>query len=686
MINKSDFLLEIGTADLPAKQIDGLVAALATNLEQNLKELTLSFDSIKTYSSPRRLAVLVSGLDNKQSDQPLELRGPPVGMDLAATKFAKTCGVDLSQLTKIEDKKGVFLFYKTIKEGKTTALLLPEVIVNSIKKIPIKRQMRWGQNQGPFIRPVHWIAAIFGNEIIPIEIFGLKASNQTFGHRFLAPQAITITEPKQYETLLTEQGLVIADAEKRKQKIREQITSTTKNGSVIVSEDLLSEVTNLVEWPVALLCSFNPCFLEIPKEVLITTLETQQRYFPIVDDQGKLLPNFVIISNIKSKFPEQVIAGNERVVHARLSDAEYFYNSDRKQSLANNIEKLKAITFQENLGSIYDKTIRLKIISAFIAEKIGTDISRAEKAAALSKCDLVTSMVREFPELQGVMGYYYASLHEDKDVALAIKEQYLPRFSKDTLPTTKEGCVLALADRIDTLVGLFGINKIPTGDKDPFGLRRAAAGILHIILEKNLDLDLKELLEKSCLAYGIFKNNGDIVSQLINFIYDRLRNIYLEQNKNINTFRAILAGNPTNLLDFTQRFEAVDKFSQLPEAGDLIEIYKRISNILDKAKYSDHLIFNPSLATEDAELNAATVTTQKKGKIEALYQNGKYFEILEELLNLKQPLSNLFDKVMVMVEDVNIRHNRLALLKELQDLFMLVADLSFLVSGNKTSA
>ena len=688
MNKHKNFLFEIGTEELPPERIGELVASLAANLEKGLQEQALTYETIKTYSTPRRIAILVTNLITQQPDQPVEFRGPSIEIAFdktgqptaAAEKFAKTCGTNVNQLNRIEDKKGKFLFYQTVKIGKTTAALLPELLTNSIKKLPITRPMRWGNSKISFIRPVHWIIMLFGSEIIPAEILGVKTSNQTFGHRFHHPEAIVIPEAAQYEELLAKQGFVIADGAKRQQKICEQIAVNVKNGTAIVNENLLREVTDLVEWPVALIGSFDPHFLEMPQEVLITLMEKQQRYFPIVDTTEKakkLLSQFVIITNIESKDPKRVIAGNERVIRARLTDAEYFYRNDLKLALISYRDRLKSVVFQAKLGSIYDKTLRLKNLASFIAAKINANIEYTERAAELSKCDLMTAMVWEFPELQGVMGDYYARGCEQKIVATSIKEQYLPRFSQDEIPTTDVGAALALADRIDTLVGMFGINKMPSGEKDPFGLRRAATGIVRIILEKKLTLDLKELLEQAWLNYVALLENNETITQVLHFIYERLRYMYAEQNKNANVFRAVLARMPTDLLAFEKRFEAVTEFNKLTEANDLIEIYKRVKNILEKATKEQDFVaitFNKDLATEPAERELAQVIAKESQAINELYKNKNYFEILATLVKIKPTLSNFFAEVMVMAEDKKLRFNRLALLKDLQKLFTLVAD------------
>ena len=679
-----DFLLEIGTEEMPPQKIGELATALAANIEHCLQAQELKYNKVKTYTTPRRIAILVIDLISQQADRAEELRGPPISIafdsqdnpTIAAKKFAQSCGVDVYQLSYGKDKKGEFLCYKTIKIGQATTQLLPIIVKDSIKNLVIVRPMYWADNQVSFIRPVHWIVMIFGKESIVTEILGVKTSNKTFGHRFHHPQAIVIPEAKKYEELLANKGFVIADYYKRQQKIREQIDAISDK--VLVKENLLAEVTDLVEWPVALVGSFSPHFLKMPSAILITVMTKHQRYFPMVDQKGKLLPQFIVISNISSKKPKQVVAGNERVIRARLTDAEYFYHSDLRFALLDYQPRLKAVIFQEKLGSLYDKTLRLQTLAGFIASKIGADVAHTKRAAALAKCDLLTAMVWEFPELQGIMGDYYARNHEHKVVATALKEQYLPRFAQDQLPTTAVGCALALADRIDNLVGFFGINKIPSGEKDPLGLRRAAAGIIHIILEKKLVIDLSELLEQAWLSYAPVLENAAVISQVLHFIYERLRYIYIEQGKSIHVFRAVLACLPTDLLDFAERFTAVTRFSQLPESKDLSEIYKRVHNIL--AKSDDHTAkFNKKLALEPAEQNLAMLITTEEKTILKLYANKDYFAVLQALVKFKPALTVFFAEVMVMVEEKKIRINRLALLKKLQQLFTLVACLSWLV-------
>jgi len=685
-MNYQDFLFEIGTEELPPLKIQGLAEALEAGILQGLKTQNLSYASSKIYATPRRLAVLIKNLIIKQPDNLLKLKGPSVHIafdqdgkpSLAAQKFAQTCQVNIDQLERISDNKGEFLFCQVKQIGKNTQELLPEIITSSLKKLPINRPMRWGSNEATFVRPAHWILMLFGKQIIDAQILGIKTANQTFGHRFHYNQAITINQPDQYEELLATQGFVIADIAKRKANIVSQVNALIQDNKALLDETLLSEIADLVEWPVALLGNFEEKFLQVPQEALITVMQKQQRYIPIVNTQNKLLSEFIIISNIASKNPEQVITGNQRVIRARLTDAEFFYNTDAKSSLISYAEKLKKVAFQEQLGSLYDKTLRLEHLSGFIANRINADTEATKKAALLSKCDLMTSMVWEFPELQGIMGDYYARSAESGAVANAIREHYLPRFANDTLPTTDIACALAIADRMDNLVGMFGIGKIPSGEKDPFGLRRAANGIIHIILEKKLTLNLRELIDQAYLNYAeaLKADNETVITAVLNFIYERLRHIYSEQGKSANVFRDVLACNPEDLLDFTLRFDAVTEFSKLEQTADLIEIYKRIKNILNKANIDNltNLELQPALLVDPAEQALANIINEQSAKIYQLHQNKNYLEILLLLTQAKPILSEFFANVMVMVDDEKIKTNRLVLLNKLKQLFNLVAD------------
>lgn len=688
MINTEyqDFLFEIGTEELPPLKIEGLAKALEAGILQGLKTQNLGYESSKIYATPRRLAVLIKNLVIKQPDNILKLKGPSVHIafdqegkpSIAAEKFAKTCNVNIDQLERISDNKGEFLFCQVKQAGKNTQELLPEIIAASLKKLPINRPMRWGNNEASFVRPVHWVLMLFGGQIIDAQILGIKASNQTFGHRFHHNQDITINQPSQYEELLATQGFVIADIAKRKQIIVSQVDTLIKDNKALLDESLLSEIADLVEWPVALLGNFEEKFLQVPQEALITVMQKQQRYIPIINTQNKLLSEFIIISNITSKNPAQVITGNQRVIRARLTDAEYFYNTDSKSDLISYGEKLKKVAFQEQLGSLYDKTLRLEHLSGFIANRINADTEATKRAALLSKCDLMTSMVWEFPELQGIMGDYYARKSENHIVASAIREHYLPRFANDVLPTTDVACALAIADRMDNLVGMFGIGKIPSGEKDPFGLRRAANGIIHTILEKKLTLNLRELIDQAYLNYAdaLKADNETVITSVLNFIYERLRYIYSEQGKSANVFRDVLACNPEDLLDFTNRFDAVTEFNKSEHAADLIEIYKRIKNILNKANIDNlaNLELQSELLIDPAEQKLAAYISEKSAKIYDLHQEKNYLEVLLLLAQAKPILSDFFASVMVMAEDEKIKTNRLVLLYKLKQLFNLVAD------------
>lgn len=689
-MKEKDFLLEIGTAELPPTKISNMVDNLARILEEELKKNSLSFSSIKKFSSPRRLAILISDLIEKQPDQPQQTRGPSLNIAFdpagnptkAALKFAETCHTEVKNLGKIEDKKGTYLFYQGVKKGEKTEKILPLVITDSIKKIIPQRSMRWGKNIGPFVRPIYWIVAMFGEKSLPVEIFAISSSSQTFGHRFHHPEPLTINNPATYEKILEEQGFVITNRGKRKQKIIDQIKSLTKTFCKI-DEELLEEVTDIVEWPSALIGKFDKGFLKLPPEILTTTLKKHQKCFPVFDENGKISSNFIVITNIDSKNSSQVIEGNERVIQARLVDADFFYKQDTQHIFENNIDKLKDMAFQKNLGSLYDKTLRLEKLVPFFAKALGADEQQVTRAAKLSKCDLVTSIVWEFPELQGVTGYYYTKEKEGDLVANIIKEQYLPRFATDAVPTTTAGAALALADRIDSLTGLFYVSKNPGGDKDPLGLRRLAAGIIKISLEKNLSFNLEEALDKSLSLYDdSIKNKEQVKEKLLTFILERLRSFYLEQKKNPAVFRAVLAKKPTDILDFNQRVEAVTIFNSTKEAPDLIETYKRIKNILSKAKDETLSVeFDFTLAIEPKEKELAEATKKISAAIMNLYKKQDYTAVLQETSQLKPFLAAFFEKVIVMSDDKTLKKNRLTLLHEIYNIFDLVADLSCLLSG-----
>jgi len=684
-----DFLLEIGCEELPPAKLQQLSFALAEGIKTQLDEAKLNYKEAYSFATPRRLAVQVVDLVDSQPPRQIERQGPSFKAaydkngtpTLACLGFARSCGVLADQLEIKETKKGKWVCCRLEQPGQPTVELLPEILNNAIKKLPISKPMRWGNYDILFVRPVHWIVMLYGKDLIHATILGQPTSRETRGHRFHHTKPLSITHAKDYQQLLHTHGMVIADYEKRREQIRKLINKVANEvGSPIIEEALLNEVTSMVEWPTALLGQFRLEFLELPPEVLITSMKVHQRCFPIVNSKNELEPYFVLVSNIESKDPKVVIQGNERVINARLADASFFYDNDLQKTLESRLKKLEAVVFQRQLGSMADKAKQISKLSGFIAKQLDEDIPSAKRSGLLAKCDLVSEMVYEFPSLQGTMGYYYA-LHDEepKSIALAIKEQYLPRFSGDGLPTTLIGCCVALADRLSNLVGILGINKTPTGDKDPFGLRRAALGILRILIEKELPLDLLQLIKQAHKDYPIDLPNKDVNQQAFDFIMERLRAWYLDKDISIDVFAAVSASNPTSPLDFHHRIQAVQQFQALPEASALAAANKRVSNILRKQAQDVRLNeVDDSLFESDAERNLAKLLKSEAKTVDDLYQKADYQKALSELSRLKEPVDIFFNEVMVMVEDKKTRNNRLALLASLQQLFSRVADISLL--------
>jgi len=686
-ISQADFLLEIGTEELPAKSLQELVADLAFNVEQGLQNAELSYGRAVAYASPRRLAVLIRDLADKQKDHVVEKRGPAFSAafneDGAPTQacigFATSCGVTVSELQKHKTSAGTWVMCRKPQSGAKTINLMCGIVEDAVNKLSLPKAMRWGNADETFVRPVHWIVMLYADQIIKAKILGIEAGSITYGHRFHHPDPIEITHASQYAEILSTTGFVIVDIEQRKEMIRSQLSELAgQRGTVVIDEDLLNEVTGMVEYPVALLCAFNTKFLNMPLEILKAVMRNHQRYFYLVDEKGGLLPYFVALSNIKSKDEKRVISGNERVMRARLNDAEFFYHVDLQKPLSDYVDRLKDVVYQSKLGSLYDKTKRMEKLAVFISKEIGADATLAERAAFLSKADLMTSVVREIPELQGVMGYYYA-LHQQEPqvVAAAVRDHYLPRYSGDALPGNDIALVVALADRIDHLVGIFSMGQVPTGDKDPFALRRAALAIVRILIEKQVDLDLKKLIEFACSTYN-FEFPKTFVLQVLDFIFERLRSWYAEQGIESNIVHAVLARYPTSLVDFNRRVQAVRIFEAEPQAGALIAAHKRVNNILKKIGLLLPEGFNLDLCTEDAERQLASEIKEARNLIAPLYEEGFYTEALKVLAELKVVIDNFFDNVMVMVADEKIRNNRLILLHELRDLFCYVADISLL--------
>jgi glycyl-tRNA synthetase beta chain len=685
-----DLLVEIGTEELPPKALKGLSQAFADGIVEGFKAADLTHGAVKIYAAPRRLAVLVKGLAENQSDKIVERRGPALNAAFddegnpskASEGFARSCGVSMDDLERLESDKGAWLVFRAKQPGQPTAKLIPDVVRSSLDKLPIPKRMRWGNLDAEFVRPVHWVVLLFGDEIVEAEILSVKAGRETRGHRFHHPHTLYIGEPEAYAPLLETEGHVVADFAARREAVRAQVleAGAKLGGKAVIDEDLLDEVTSMVEWPAAIAGDFEKRFLEVPSEALISTMKANQKYFHVVDANGKLLPHFITVANIDSRDPDMVRAGNERVVRPRLSDAEFFWTQDRKQRLDSHLERLKTVTFQNKLGTLHDKSARVAQLARSIATTIGANPEWAERAAWLAKCDLMTGMVGEFPELQGIMGRYYA-LHdkEPQDVALAQDEQYMPRFAGDELPATATGQALAIADKLDTVVGIFGIGQAPTGGKDPFALRRAALGLLRIVIERQLPLDLQSMLDGATAALGGKVEVKGLTAQVFDFMMDRLRAYYHDTGVAPDVFEAVLEQRPTQPHDFDRRVRAVTAFRKLPEAESLAAANKRISNILRQA-HEKHIAVsdkvNASALVEPAEKALAEQVTALAKEVTPLFDQRDYETALCKLAGLRESVDRFFDDVMVMVDDSALRDNRLALLNSMRNLFLRVADLS----------
>jgi glycyl-tRNA synthetase beta chain len=686
-LDTRDLLVEIGTEELPPKALANLSLAFENGLREGLEKAGLTWSRLRRFATPRRLAVLIENLPLRQPDRALERRGPALsaafGPDGCPTKaaegFARSCGVTVADLQKQETDKGAWLVHLNHEPGAATAGLIPGIVDQALAGLPIPKRMRWGNRDDQFVRPVHWAILLFGDEVIPATIMGVSTGRDTRGHRFHHPQPIRITAPADYARQLADEGKVIADFAERRDRVRIQAETVAAElgGSAVIKLELLDEVTALVEWPVALAGNFERRFLDVPAEALISTMQDNQRYFPVVDGQGRLLPHFITMTNLESRDPAQVRAGNERVIRPRFSDAEFFWNQDRRQPLAARMETLKHVVFQQQLGTMDEKSGRVAQLARFIAGPTHGDADGADRAARLAKCDLMTQMVQEFPELQGIMGRYYA-LHdqESSEVAQALEEHYLPRFAGDRLPATATGRIVALADRLDTLIGIFAIGQAPSGAKDPFALRRAALGVLRILIEGGLELDLLALLERAATSFDPAIRAEHAVDTVSDFIMDRLRSYYLDQGIRPDTFEAVLDCRPTRPLDFDRRVRAVNAFRELPEAAALAAANKRIRNILRKVDATLPFEVRPDLLIEDAEQALAGRLVELSSEVTPLMEVGLYSEALNRLALLREPVDAFFDQVLVMAEDAAVRDNRIALLNELGSLFLRVADFS----------
>jgi len=684
-----DLLLEIGTEELPPKSLRRMRDALHAAIDSLLDEYHLQHGPSQAFATPRRLAVLVRDVPVQQPERSISRRGPSLAAAFdaegrptrPAEGFARSCGVTVSDLERLETDKGAWLVWNATEPGRPTGELLPELVEKALRAIPVARRMRWGAADFEFVRPVHWVLLLLGSEPVTASFFGLTSSRYTRGHRFHHNEPIAVREPADYAGTLEQTGMVMADMDRRRDSILTQLTEAgaARGGVTRIDAELLDEVTALVEWPVAMSGEFDPRFLDVPAEALVSSMQDHQKYFPVTGADNKLLPCFITVANIASKDPDRVRAGNERVIRPRLEDAAFFWSQDRKQSLASRAGQLGHVTFQQKLGSLDDRQQRIGIVATHIAGALAFDIAQAQRAAALSKCDLVTRMVFEFPELQGIMGRYYA-LHdgEDEAVAVALDEQYQPRHAGDALPATAIGQTLAIAERLDTLVGIFAIGQPPSGDKDPFGLRRAALGIMRIIIERRLDLDLHTLIETSADSFPDALKANAVSDDLYTFMMERLRNWYTDAGCDTLVFDAVLARQPARPLDFDFRIQAVQTFQGLPEAASLAAANKRIRNILRKCDTAVPHTYRQDLLKEPAEQALASAVDERAAVVKPLFEARDYATALCELAALQAPVDRFFDEVMVMADDTGLRDNRLALLNTLSELFLQVADISVL--------
>lgn len=691
MSSKKDLLIEIGTEDLPARFLLNLSNEFGDVLCDQLSTAELSFSEHKVFCTPRRLAVIVKDLDAKQEDQLIERKGPQAASAFdengdptqAAMGFARSYGIELSKLEFEKDSSDPRLIYREKCVGINTTELLPKILKNTISKLSIPKRMRWNETAAEFIRPVRWLLVIFGSDTVAANLFSLVASNVTYGHRFHSPKAIVVKHASAYSELLKVKGYVLANFEERQKKILEQVNalSAQVNGKPAYTQELLDEITSLVEWPYALLGSFDKKFLKIQKEVLISTMQDNQKYIPLLDKNGLLLPQFIIISNIESSSPDIVKQGNEKVIVPRFEDAMFFWQRDKSQPLESRLEALKNVVFEKQLGTLFDKTERISKLSEFLCEYTGAEKKQIQVAAKLSKCDLLTEMVGEFPKLQGVIGRQLA-LHNsmDSEVAHAIEEQYLPRHASDRLPTTLGGKTLALADRLDTLVGIFAIGKKPTGLKDPYGLRRASLAILRIIIETHLNIDLHASLKQAASLFPNTLNAHAVVEEVFDYIIERLRGYFSDRGVAPDVIDSVLANRTTNPNDIAARIDALCSFRKLPNAESLAAANKRIRNILKKTDRSKIGQVQKELLKEEAENALHTALEELSGDVEILFQQHEYEQALNKLANLRQPVDTFFDDVMVMDEDEVLKTNRIALLAKIDSLFMHVADFSRLQS------
>jgi len=686
VVNKN-CLIELGTEELPPKSLKPLAQKFAQLVHAALASSGLEPAEIEVFATPRRLALLLRNVPTQQADQLIEKRGPALQAAFdkagkpskAAQGFAKSCGVNPDQLSQRETDKGSWLYFEKTVTGLSLKTILPGLVSDALRKLPIPKRMRWGAGNDEFVRPVKWLLMMIDSELVDGDIFGVRSEAVSYGHRFHAPGAIAINRAADYESVLRSKGLVIADFEQRKETIRSLVEKSARKlgGQVKIETALLDEVTALVEYPVAICGEFDREFLELPPEVLVITMQDNQKYFAVYDQKGALLPHFITISNIDSKMPEVVAAGNERVIRPRFSDARFFYQRDQKLPLSNLLPRLDAVVFQERLGSVGDKVVRIVQLADYIAEQLDADREQVKRAVRLCKCDLMTEMVGEFPSLQGVMGRYYALHHnESKQVGDAIEQHYWPRFAGDHLPRSNVSQCLALGDRLDSLTGIFAIGQKPTGVKDPFALRRAALAVVRILIEESLPLDVAELCRRACGNLGQKIDTEGVEDKVIDYILDRLRAYYQEQGIGFDVVDAVVCDRPTVLWDCDRKIQALNQFQSNDAALALAAANKRISNILKNQKLDPGVDVMVDRFELDAEKQLYRQLLELQVIVEPLFAEGKYLQGLDELAKLRSTVDQFFDQVMVMVDDELIKNNRLALLTQLSSCFRRVADFS----------
>lgn len=688
-MTQQTFLVEIGTEELPPKSLRKLAESFATNFINEMKNANIDHGRVSWFASPRRLALKVANLSAFQADCIVNKRGPAIcqsfetngKLSKAAEAWASSCGITVDQAERLVTDKGEWLMHRAYFKGQPVQTLLVGMLNLALSKLPFEKLMRWSDSEVEFIRPVHTVTLLLGTELILGNLLGIKSSRIILGHRFMGEPEIYLDSADDYPQVLLERGKVIADYEARKALIKKgaELAATSIGGKVGLSENLLEEVASLVEWPVVLTAQFDDKFLKVPAEALVCTMQGNQKYFPVYSVTGNLLPNFIFVANIESRDPQKIIDGNEKVVRSRLADAEFFFKNDCKKRLIDQLPYLNNVLFHQKLGSLRDRTDRVQALAAWIAVQINANVNHVMRSGLLSKCDLMTNMVFEFSETQGVMGMHYARHDgEVEDVAIALNEQYKPRFSGDKLPQSRVSCSLAIADKMDTLTGIFGIQQYPKGDKDPFALRRAALGVIRIVVEKNLLLDLQTLTQQSVSLYGGKISNTRVVEEVVEFMLGRFRTWYQEKGYAVDTIQAVMATNPLKPVDFDSRVKAVSYFRTLKEAKALAAANKRISNILAKSTDLLNDCVQDSALKETAEIQLARHLEVLRDKLEPHFSFGNYQDILLELATLHEPVDAFFKSVMVMAIDNKLRVNRLTLLSKLRKLFLQVADISML--------